>query len=104
MEMITSNVWEIEKEIRLHGQLEWRSKKNLDEFVNSNTFDKDISIVAYITPRTVEKWGLNIRGDSKTHNVYVGVRKNKNLCYLQGNGIPRPIDYSFYARLAGLER
>ena len=57
MEMITSNVWEIEKEIRLHGQLEWRSKKNLDDFVRDNTFDKDISIVGYITPKTVEKWG-----------------------------------------------
>ena len=44
------NVWEIEKEIRLHGQLEWRSKKNLVDFVRNNTFDKDISIVGYITP------------------------------------------------------
>ena len=96
--MIKRNVPEIEKEIRLHGQLEWRSKKNLDDFVRDNTFDKDISIVGYITPKTVEKWGLDIRGDSKTHNVYVGVRKNKSLCYLQGNGIPRPIDYSRYYR------
>ena len=91
--MITSNVWEIEKEIRLHGQLEWRSKKNLDDFVRDNTFDKDISIVGYITPRTVEKWGLDARSFSKTHNVYVGVRKNKSLCYLQGNSIPKPKEY-----------
>ena len=94
--MITKNVWEIEKEIRLHGQLEWRSKKNLDNFVRGNTFEKDISIVGYITPKTVEKWGLDARGFSKTHNVYVGVRKNKSLCYLQGLNIPRPIDYSRY--------
>ena len=104
MELIKSNVWEIEKEIRLHGQLEWRSKKNLDNFVLNNTFEKNFSIVGYITPKTVEKWGLDARGFSKTDNVYVGVRKNKNLCYLQGHGIPRPIDYSFYARFAGLER
>ena len=52
--MIRSNVWEIEKEIRLHGQVEWRSKKNLDDYVRKNTFDKDISIVGYITPKTVE--------------------------------------------------
>ena len=50
--MIKSNVWEIEKEIRLHGQVEWRSKKNLDDYVRDNTFDKDISIVGYITPKT----------------------------------------------------
>ena len=46
--MITSNVWEIEKEIRLHGQLEWRSKKNLDDFVLDDTFEKNISIVAIL--------------------------------------------------------
>ena len=93
--MIRKNVAEIEKEIRLHGQLEWRSKKNLDNFVRDNTFDKDISIVGYITPKTIEKWGLHFRG---SNNFYIGVRRNKSLCYLQGNGIPRPIDYSRYNR------
>ena len=96
--MIKSNVWEIEKEIRLHGQVEWRSEKNLNDFVLGNTFDKDISIVGYITPKTVEKWGLNAHGFSKTHNAYIGVRKNKNLCYLQPLNIPRSIDYSRYNR------
>ena len=91
--MITKNVLDIEEEIRLHGQLEWRSKKNLDNFVLRNTFEKDISIVGYITPRTVEKWGLNIRGYIETQNFYVGVKKNKNLCYLQRHGIPPPVDY-----------
>ena len=98
--MIKSNVWEIEKEIRLHEQLEWRSKKNLDDFVRNNTFDKDISIVGYITPKTVEKWGLNIFGKTftadKPDNVYLGVRKNKNLCYLQPLNIPLLVDYSRY--------
>ena len=96
--MITKNVPEIEEEICLHGQLEWRSKKNLDDFVLRNTFEKDISIVGYITPRTVEKWGLNIRRYIETQNFYVGVRKNKNLCYLQPLGIPRPVDYSRHYR------
>ena len=96
--MIRKNVSEIEKKIRLHGQLEWRSKKNLDDYVRDNTFDKDISIVGYITPKSIEKWGLDVNGYSETHNVYVGVRKNKSLCYLRGNGIPRPIDYSRYNR------
>ena len=64
----------------------------------NNTFEKDISIVGYITPKTVEKWGLDARGFSKTHNVYVGVRKNKNLCYLQPLNVPRPVDYSRYYR------
>ena len=93
--MIRKNVAEIEKEIRLHGRLEWRSKKNLDDFVRDNTFDKDISIVGYITPKTIEKWGLNFRVPD---NFYIGVRRNKSLCYLQGNCIPRPIDYSRYNR------
>ena len=98
MEMIKSNVYKIEKEIRLHGQVEWRSKNNLDDYVLNKMFEKDISIVGYITPKTVEKWGLDARGFSKTHNVYVGVRKNKNLFYLQPLGIPRPVDYSRYNR------
>ena len=98
MTMINRNVAEIEEEIRLHGHIEWRSNKNSDDLVRGNTFDKDISIVGYITSRTIEKWGLNVYGYSKTHNVYVGVRKNKSLCYLQGHGIPRPIDYSRYYR------
>ena len=96
--MITKNVWEIEKEIRLHGQLEWRSKKNLDDFVLDNTFEKDISIVGHITPKTVEKWGLDFSGYIETQNFYVGVRRNKSLCYLQGLGIPQSIDYSPYNR------
>ena len=100
--MITKNVLEIEEEIRLHEPIEWRSKKNFDEFVRSNTFEKDISIIGYITPRTIEKWGLDMNGYIKTNNVYVGVRKNKRLCYLQGLGIPKPIDYSFYTRFNGL--
>ena len=87
--MITKNVPEIEEEIRLHGQLERRSKINLDDFALNNTFEKDISIVGYITPKTVEKWGLDIRGYIETQNFYVGVRKNKSLCYLQGLNIPR---------------
>ena len=102
MGMIKSNVWEIEKEIRLHGHREWRSRKNLDEFVRSNTFDKNICIVGYISARTVQKWGLDIYGttfgSSKPHDVYVGVRKDKSLCYLKGLGIPQPIDYSRYYR------
>ena len=99
MGMIKSNVWEIEKEIRLHGHIEWRSKKNLDTFVRDNTFDKNISIVGYITPKTIEKCGLDI---NEKDNLYVGVRRDKSLCYLLGLGIPTPIDHSFYARCCGL--
>ena len=66
--MIKRNVPEIEEEIRLHIRVEWRSKKNLDDFVRNNTFDKDISIVGYITPKTVEKWGLHIHGYIETQN------------------------------------
>ena len=99
MTMITSNVWEIEKEIRLHGHIEWRSKKNLDDYVLNNRFDKDISIVGYITPRTIEKWGVKLYRESitkpKDHDVYVAV-KNNRICYLHGLAIPKPIDYSRY--------
>ena len=99
MTMITSNVWEIEKEIRLYGQLEWKSKKNLDDYVLNNRFDKDISVVGYITPRTIEKWGVKLYRESitkpKDHDVYVAV-KNNRICYLLGLCIPKPIDYSRY--------
>ena len=90
--MIKSNVSEIEGEIRLHGHIEWRSKKNLDEFVLTNEFEKDICIVGYITPRTIQKWGL----DLPPKNHYVGVKKDNRICYLYGLLIPHPVDYSRY--------
>ena len=83
--MIKDNVEEIEEEIHLHGDVEWRSKKNLDEFVMSNTFDKDICIVGFITPKTMQKWGIDL-GRSFEY-VYVGVRKGR-ICYLRGLEIP----------------
>ena len=101
MGMITSNVWEIEKEIRLHGHIEWRSKKNLEEFIRNNTFKKDICIVGYITPQTIQKWGVKLYRESYTkpedHDVYVAV-KNNRICYLLGLCISKPIDYSRYNR------
>ena len=86
MTMITKNVSEIEGEIRLHGHVEWRSKKNLDDYVSNNEFKKDICIVSYITPRTIQKWGLELHRETP-HNVYVGVINN-SVCYLYGLGIP----------------
>ena len=53
MTMIKNNIKEIEEEIKLNGHIEWRSKKNLDEFLLSNTFDKDICIVGFITLKTI---------------------------------------------------
>ena len=100
MEMITSNIWEIEKEIRLHGHIEWRSKKNLDEFVNSNTFDKDICIVGYITPRTIQRWGLDLHCEpiktNSCEDYYVAV-KNNRIYYLRALS-NKPMDYSRYYR------
>ena len=78
--------------------MEKQKEFDLDDLVRGNTFDKDISIVGYITPRTIEKWGFNVNGFSKTDNVYVGVRKDKSLCYLLGLGIPQPVDYSRFYR------
>ena len=60
-EMITKNVSEIEEEIRLHGHVEWRSKKNLDEHIRNNTFHKNICIVGYITSETMQKMGNRSR-------------------------------------------
>ena len=96
MTMITKNVSEIEEEIRLHGQLEWKSKKLLDDYILNNRFEKDIRIVGHITPRTIRRWGLDKWG-LEPRNHFVGVR-NGRACYLQGHGIPRPIDYSRYYR------
>ena len=102
MTMIKDNVEEIEEEIRLHGDVEWRSKKKLDEFVMSNTFDKNICIVGYITSKTMQKWGLYLHREtptaSKPDNYYVGVRNN-NICYLWGLCIPKPVDYSYQRKL-----
>ena len=81
MTMIKRNVSEIEEEIRSHGHIEWRSKKNLDKMVSKNTFEKDICIVGYITPRTIQKWELKLYRESYTkpedHDVYVAVKNNK---------------------------
>ena len=54
MEMeIVRNVTKIEEEIRLHGDIEWRSKKYLDEFARVHTFEKDFCIVGYATAKTM---------------------------------------------------
>ena len=90
--MIKRNVSEIEEEIRSHGHVEWRSKKNLDDMVSNNAFEKDICIVGYITPRTIQKCGL----DLPPKNHYVGVKKDNRICYLYGLLIPQPVDYSRY--------
>ena len=81
--MIKNNVKEIEEEIKLNGHIEWRSKKNLDEFVMSNTFNKNICIVGYITSKTMQKWGLNIKSVPNDKDVFVAV-KNNRICYLYG--------------------
>ena len=91
MTMIKKNVSEIEEEIRLHGHVEWRSKKNLDDYVSNNEFKNDICIVGYITPKTIQKWDLDLHRETPTagkpHNFYVGVRNNR-ICYLLGLGVP----------------
>ena len=92
MTIITKNVAEIEEEIRSHGHIEWRSKKNLDEFIRNNTFEKDICIVGYITPRTIQKWGLDLHCE----DYYVAV-KNNRIYYLCGL-VPPTNDYSRYNR------
>ena len=98
MTMITKNVAEIEEEIRLHGHIEWRSKKNLDEFIRNNTFEKDICIVGYITPRTIQKWGLDLHCEPPKSNscedYYVAV-KNNRIYYLRALLKPTN-DYSRY--------
>ena len=83
MTIIKNNIKEIEEEIKLNGDVEWRSKKNLDEFVLSNTFDKDICIVGFITPKTIQKWGLELKSVPNDKDVFVAV-KNNRICYLYG--------------------
>ena len=94
MTMITKNVSEIEEEIRLHGHIEWRSKKNLDEFILSNTFEKAFCIVGYITPKTMQKWGIELYRKTEDRDVYVAV-KNNRIYYLYGL-VPPTNDYSRY--------
>ena len=59
-EMITKNVLDIEEEIRLHGDVEWRSKKNLDDHILSLPWDENTRIVGHITSNTMQKWGINL--------------------------------------------
>ena len=94
MTIITKNVAEIEEEIRSHGHIEWRSKKNLDDYVLNNAFEKGTRIVGYISPRTIQKWGLELHRETPC-DVYVGVRNN-SVCYLYGLLAPQPVDYSRY--------
>ena len=95
MEMeIARNVTEIEEEIRLHGHIEWRSKKNLDEFARVHTFEKDFCIVGYATAKTMRKWGLKLMNETftsgKDHDVYLALRKGEKnrIYYLFGLGPP----------------
>ena len=91
---IARNVTEIEEEIRLHGHIEWRSKKNLDKFIDTHTFEKDFCIVRYATAKTVQKWGLKLYRETFTtpedHDVYLALREGKKnrIYYLYGLGPP----------------
>ena len=100
MTMITKNVAEIEEEIRLHGHIEWRSKKNLDKFVRAHTFNKDICIVGFITPKTIQKWGIHLHFEpiktNSCEDYYVAV-KNNRIFYLRAL-TPHVDDWSLYVR------
>ena len=90
---------EIMEQIRLHGHVEWRSKKNLDEFILSNTFEKDFCIVGYASAKTMLKWGLKLHRETPTadspHDVYIAI-KNNRIYYLHGLVPPNDDHSRFY--------
>ena len=85
---------EIMEQIHLYGHIEWRSKKNLDEFARVHTFEKDFCIVGFATAKTMQKWGLTIMNETftsgKDHDVYLALRKGEKnrIYYLFGLGPP----------------
>ena len=80
---------EIQEQIRLYGHIEWRSKKNLDDFALNHTFNEDFCIIGFATAKTLQKWVVVTMESTPTYHkhedVYLVLRKGINrIFYLFG--------------------
>ena len=73
---------EIMEQIRLYGDIEWRSKKNLDDFALNHTFNEDFCIIGFATTKTPQKWGvvtMPVTPTSQKHDdAYLMLKKGIN--------------------------
>ena len=80
---------EIMEQIQLYGNIEWRSKKNLDDFALNHTFNEDFCIIGFATAKTLQKWGvvtMPVTPTSPKHeDTYLMLKKGINrIFYLFG--------------------
>ena len=80
---------EIMEQIRLYGHIEWRSKKNLDDFALNHTLNGDFCIIGFATAKTLQKWGVVTMPvtptDRKQKDTYLMLKKGINrIFYLFG--------------------
>ena len=73
---------EIMEQIRLYGHIEWRSKKNLDDFALNHTFNGDFCIIGFPTAKTLQKWEVETMPvtptDQKQEDAYLMLKKGIN--------------------------
>ena len=90
---------EIMEQIRLYGNIEWRSKKNLDDFALNHTFNGDFCIIGFATAKTLQKWGvvtMPVTPTSQKHgDAYLVLKKGINrIFYLFGLAPHKEIIFS----------
>ena len=85
MKDICTTTEDIQEQIRLYGHIEWRSKKNLDDFALNHTFNGDFCIVGFATAKTLQKWGVITMEITPTYqkheDAYLVLRKGINRIY-----------------------
>ena len=57
---------------------EWRSKKELDEYVlKQNRYD----VIGYVTWRTLEKWGIRLEKEWKTFEIFHIIQNGNSISF-----------------------
>ena len=57
---------------------EWRSKKELDDYIlKENRYGR----IGYVTLKTLIKWGIRMEKESKTFDTFYIVQKGNSISY-----------------------
>ena len=57
---------------------EWRSKKELDEFIlKENRYEE----IGFVTPKTLRKWGIRLEKEWETFNTFYIVQNGNSIYY-----------------------